>query len=236
MYSDIFCRVYNEFGWNYYPEAFAEQLLQMLRERELNIRSCLDLGCGTGILCHHLRQNGIAPRGLDLSPGMIAIAREEFPGIPFDVGDMTAFSYDTPFDLVTCTGDAINHLPQLELVENCFRRVYENLAPGGYFVFDLLDEKEVSDSEPFEMDFSETVRVWFQMTRPRENQVCLTVRVYEAGVLTLEEQIRETLHDPQVILRMLADVGFEILKCGHRLPESGDGNAATWFLIARKEC
>ena len=27
MYSDIFCKVYNEFGWNYYPEIFGEQLL-----------------------------------------------------------------------------------------------------------------------------------------------------------------------------------------------------------------
>lgn len=25
MYSDVFCKVYNEFGWNYYPEVFGEQ-------------------------------------------------------------------------------------------------------------------------------------------------------------------------------------------------------------------
>ena len=25
MYSDVFCKVYNEFGWNYYPEIFGEQ-------------------------------------------------------------------------------------------------------------------------------------------------------------------------------------------------------------------
>ena len=31
MYSDIFCKVYNEFGWNYYPEAFGEQLLDGFR-------------------------------------------------------------------------------------------------------------------------------------------------------------------------------------------------------------
>ena len=30
MYSDVFCKVYNEFGWNYYPEAFGEQLLKWL--------------------------------------------------------------------------------------------------------------------------------------------------------------------------------------------------------------
>ena len=27
MYSDAFCKVYNQFGWNYFPEAFGEQLL-----------------------------------------------------------------------------------------------------------------------------------------------------------------------------------------------------------------
>ena len=34
MYSDVFCKVYNEFGWNYYPEIFGEQLLKWL-ERKL---------------------------------------------------------------------------------------------------------------------------------------------------------------------------------------------------------
>ena len=27
MYSDVFCKVYNEFGWTYYPEIFGQQLL-----------------------------------------------------------------------------------------------------------------------------------------------------------------------------------------------------------------
>ena len=36
MYSDIFCKVYNEFGWNYYPEAFGEQLLQWMQENSFH--------------------------------------------------------------------------------------------------------------------------------------------------------------------------------------------------------
>ena len=27
MYDSLFCRMYNEFGWNEYPRAFGEQLL-----------------------------------------------------------------------------------------------------------------------------------------------------------------------------------------------------------------
>ena len=84
MYSDAFCKVYNEFGWNYFPEAFGEQLLQWMEENDLKLRYCLDLACGTGVLCRVLKDAGMEPRGMDFSEGMIAIARQENPDIPFD--------------------------------------------------------------------------------------------------------------------------------------------------------
>ena len=37
MYSDAFCKVYNEFGWNYFPEAFGEQLLLWLEENQVEV-------------------------------------------------------------------------------------------------------------------------------------------------------------------------------------------------------
>ena len=39
MYSDVFCKVYNEFGWNYYPEAFGQQLLLWREESAPGIAS-----------------------------------------------------------------------------------------------------------------------------------------------------------------------------------------------------
>ena len=46
MYSDVFCKVYNEFGWNYYPEIFGEQLLRWLEVKNLHPRTAMDLACG----------------------------------------------------------------------------------------------------------------------------------------------------------------------------------------------
>ena len=174
----------------------------------------LDLGCGTGVLCRFLRDRGIRAAGMDLSQGMIAIARKEDPEGRYDVGDMTCYRSEVPVELVTCTGDALNHIPDLRDVETILKNVYGYLAPGGYFVFDLLNENEVSDSEPFEMDFSETVRVWFQMTRPETNQVNLKVRVFENGQLQFEENIRETVYDPEEISKLLEKCGFSAVKWG----------------------
>ena len=233
MYSEVFCQVYNTFGWNYYPEAFGEALLQWLSANGLQPKNALDLGCGTGVLCRILDEKGIEAAGMDFSAGMIDIARADSPHIPYDVADMVTYRPQKQFELVTCTGDALNHIAALSDVEKIFQNVFSYLAPGGYFVFDILDEGEVSDSEPFEMDFSEMTRVWFQMTRPGEKQVNLKIRVYEEGNLSFEENIRETVHDPRIICQLLEKAGFAVQRCAHSL--MGDTPGTTWFVIAQKE-
>ncbi len=232
-YSDVFCKVYNEFGWNYYPEAFGEQLLQWLKEKELTVRSSMDLACGTGVLCRILQETGIAAAGMDFSSGMIDIAKSANPEIPYDVADMVTYRPDRQFDLVTCTGDAVNHIPSLSDVGQIFRNVYDYLAPGGWFVFDLLNEQEVSDSEPFEMEFSETTRVWFQMIRPAEDKVNLTIRVWEKGKAQFEEVIQETIHDPITVCKLLEEAGFQTVTCSDRLLPRHN-KSTTWYITAQK--
>jgi SAM-dependent methyltransferase len=234
MYSDVFCKVYNEFGWNYYPEIFGQQLLQWLKEKNIQPKTCLDLGCGTGILCEILHSSGIRATGMDLSSGMIDIARQGSKEICYHVADMITFRPEAQFDLVTCTGDALNHIADLVDVKTIFENVYAYTGPGGYFVFDILNENEVSTSEPFDMDFDERTRVWFQMTRPGEGQVNLKIRVYEEGSLAFEENIRETVHDPAVICDLLRAVGFHVLRCADSLLDNGN-HGTTWFVIAKKE-
>ena len=234
MYSDVFCKVYNEFGWNYYPEIFGEQLLGWLKENNITPRTSLDLACGTGVLCRILRDAGIETRGMDFSSGMIDIARAADDRICYEVADMVTYRPEKRFDLVTCTGDAVNHIPDLKDVAQIFRNVHDYLAPGGYFIFDLLNEREVSDSEPFDMDFTDTIRVWFQMTRPEEKKVNLKIRVYEQGKEQFEENIRETIHDPAAICSLLEESGLTVCKCADRLLSDG-GHGTTWFLIARRD-
>ena len=194
----------------------------------------MELACGTGVLCRIRDGQGILCRGMDFSSGMIDNARQGGGNVRYDVADMTLYRPEEKFDLVTCTGDAVNHIMALEDVEKIFRNVYSYLSDGGWFVFDLLNENEVSTSEPFEMDFSDEIRVWFQMTRPTWNTVNLKIRVFEAGKEQFEENIRETIHDPGRICQMLKDCGFRDIRCADSLlPEEGR-HGTTWFVTARK--
>ena len=233
MYSDVFCKVYNEFGWNYYPEIFGEQLLTWLKRKGFSPKNAMDLGCGTGVLCRILQSEGIEAAGMDFSSGMIAIARQDSPEIPYEVADMITYRPEKQFDLVTCTGDALNHIPALTDIRRIFENVYAYTSPGGYFIFDILNEQEVSTSEPFEMDFTDKIRVWFQMTRPGEKQVNLKIRVFEEGKQQFEENIRETVHDPRAICDLLRQAGFAVEQCADRLLQDS-GRGTTWFVVARK--
>ena len=233
MYSDVFCKVYNEFGWNYYPEAFGEQLLQWIERQGITVRTALDLACGTGVLCRILQKAGIESRGMDFSSGMIDIARQESPDIPYDVADMILYRPDVQFDLVTCTGDALNHIPDLADVEKIFANIHAYLAPGGYFVFDLLDEREISTEEPFDLDFDEHISARFQITRPEQNKVHLQTQVFEDGVHSFTEDIFETVHQLEAVCALLRRQGLQIERCAHRLLEDGT-DVATWYIVARK--
>ena len=233
MYSDVFCKVYNEFGWNYYPEAFGEQLLQWIDRQGITVRTALDLACGTGVLCRILKDAGIESRGMDFSSGMIDIARQESPDIPYDVADMILYRPEMQFDLVTCTGDALNHIPDLSDVEKIFANIHAYLAPGGYFVFDLLDEREISTEEPFDLDFDEHISARFQITRPQQNKVHLQTQVFEDGVHSFTEDIFETVHQLEAVCALLRRQGLQIERCAHRLLEDGT-DVVTWYIVARK--
>ena len=234
MYSDVFCKVYNEFGWNYYPEIFGQELLLWLEEEKIPVKRCLDLACGTGILCRILHQHGAESWGMDLSHGMIDIARESCPEIHYEVADMTAYRPEATFDLVTCTGDALNHIMALSDVEKIFHNVYAYLREGGYFLFDLLKETEVGTEEPFDLPFSDAIQARFQMLRLEDGTINLKTQVFEDGAFRFEENIYETLHDPAEICRLLKKAGFREILCRDRLLIGSQNASSTWYVIAKK--
>lgn len=60
----------------------------------------LDLGCGNGTLTEVLAQRGYSVQGMDASPELIALAKEQHPGLLFTEGDATAFVLPEPVDVV----------------------------------------------------------------------------------------------------------------------------------------
>lgn len=234
MYSDIFSKVYDAFGWNYYPESFAEILLQWIKEQKLSIKNMLDLGCGTGVLCGIMEEHGIQTKGMDLSYGMVAMAKEKYPHIPFEQGNMIDWKPERCYDLVTSTCDAINHILEEEDIGKVMQNVYSYLNPGGVFLFDLLRPGEENECEPVDLGEMDGKRLQFQIYHSGEQFVTLQTDLFEGETLVNTEKIQERLYEPAWILEVLREAGFQDVKCTDQLLENELGHATTWFVIARK--
>jgi SAM-dependent methyltransferase len=86
------------------PASKLDELLDVL---DLPARArVVDLGCGKGDLLHRIAARGpIDGVGVDNSEALIAEARAgAAPGVRFEVGDLTAFAADEPFDLAAAVG------------------------------------------------------------------------------------------------------------------------------------
>jgi SAM-dependent methyltransferase len=71
------------------PEERAIMALFADRVREQGGGPVADVGCGTGRITAYLHRLGLAAFGIDLSPGMLGVARRDHPGLRFDLGSMT---------------------------------------------------------------------------------------------------------------------------------------------------
>lgn len=54
----------------------------------------LDAGCGAGRMSRYLADRGVRPRGVDLSSGMVAMARRDHPDLGFGVASLHALPFE----------------------------------------------------------------------------------------------------------------------------------------------
>lgn len=108
------------------------QLIAMLNKETAH--TVLDLGCGSGVLTKQLANEGFSVCGLDASESQLALAKHNYPDIPFMKGDATDFSLETQVDAVFSNAvfHWINRKKQPEMLA-CVSRA---LKDGGQFVFE----------------------------------------------------------------------------------------------------
>jgi SAM-dependent methyltransferase len=122
-----------------YAEHLANELDQKPLDRHLLNRFAeaveggglvADLGCGPGHVARYLHERGVHVVGIDLSSGMVDVARRLHPSVEFRVGDMTALDLGDAVLAGIVAFYSIVHFRSEQLFEVFaeFRRV---LMPGG---------------------------------------------------------------------------------------------------------
>jgi ubiquinone/menaquinone biosynthesis C-methylase UbiE len=114
---------------------------RMLDDLELRIcaplatgRRVLEAGCGTGLILGRLAQHADSAWGVDLSPGMVRLAKQR--GLNVVLGSVTDLPFaDESFDLV-CSFKVLAHVPNIGRAIAELARVTK---PGGQMVLEFYN-------------------------------------------------------------------------------------------------
>jgi ubiquinone/menaquinone biosynthesis C-methylase UbiE len=114
--------------------------VELAREAEGPV---LELAVGTGRIAIPIAQRaGKRVVGIDLSPAMLALARERATAAGVEVelreGDMRDLDEERATDLVICPYRALLHLPTWADRRGVFERVARALRPGGRFAWNAF--------------------------------------------------------------------------------------------------
>jgi SAM-dependent methyltransferase len=132
--------VYDAFTAGHDHERWLGLLEELAVGHGLTGRALLDVGCGTGSSFMPMLDRGYEVVGCDLSPEMVARAREKVrihgARAQVLVADMRALPELGAFDLVTCLDEAMNYMHTPDQVRAALEGFARNLRPGGIAIFD----------------------------------------------------------------------------------------------------
>jgi SAM-dependent methyltransferase len=103
----------------------------------------LDVGCGSGLALQLAAERGAVPSGIDISPGLLGVARERLPDADLREGDMEALPFeDTAFDAVV----GVNAFQFAGDPRRALAEAARVVRPGGRVVASLFAAPERSQS------------------------------------------------------------------------------------------
>lgn len=111
----------------------AEKIGELVEARAPGARTVLDVACGTGRHLEHLRA-WYDVEGVDLHEGLLVVARQRLPGVPFQVADMRDFDLGREFDVVTCLFSSIGYVQTPDAMRSSVAAMAHHVAPDGLLI------------------------------------------------------------------------------------------------------
>jgi SAM-dependent methyltransferase len=202
--------------------------------------SVLDLGCGTGTLLCALRalHPGWRLAGVDVSPGMLAVAR----GKPGSEGVLWVrarlpgpLPFRETFDVVGAFYDTLNHLPDLEALAATFRTIAALLRPGGLLVFDLNNAFGFETWWQYRVAFDvEGRHIDTDLGYDRRARTARAAIGIESGGVERRFLLRQRCFSEAEVEGALFRAGFTPEITAPWSPVNPDSPSKTWFVATKK--
>ena len=240
---------YNAFYQDKDYRSEAGQIDYLLKKYNDGIDKIINFGCGTGKHDVELVKLGYTCKGIDMSPLMIEIARDnaqkEDIKIDFAVENICDYKSQDKYDAVISLFHVMSYQNKNEEILAAFQSARNALNSGGIFIFDtwygpgVLSDKPIVRVKEIEDSENRLIRIARPIMHDKENIVDVNYEVLIINKNTNKVQTINEVHNMRYFFRpeiekLLDEAGFELLEqLDCNTLENTSFNSWTCYFIAR---
>ncbi len=181
------------------------------------VKTIIDLGCGTGSVDIPLARHGYEVIGIDNAESMLewASSAEGGEDITWVLRDITELEMDFDADCFVSLLDTLDHITDEKALAKIFKNVADHLLPGGVMIFDVITEKHLSvtfGDNIFYQDYEDFLLLWVNHydAESRINTADLTFfEMDEDGKYDrYDGELVERFYSEEELIKMAEDAGL----------------------------
>lgn len=217
---------YNAFYQDKDYKTEALQVDSLLKKYGKDVSRVINYGCGTGRHDLELAKMGYGCTGIDMSPLMIEIAKEnakkEQMNIDFSVADIRSYRPQGKYDAVISLFHVMSYQNSNQDILAAFCAAREALAQGGIFLFDVwygpgvLSDKPAVRAKEIEDEQNKLIRIARPIMHDKENVVDVCYEVFVIDKASGNTKTINEVHNMRYYFRpelefYLKESGFELI-------------------------
>ena len=141
QFGDLYSQYYDLLYQDKDYSAEADYIDSLIKDHGKDVKTILDLGCGTGKHDELLCDKGYTVHGVDISKEMLEIAetrrKDKEDKLTFDHSDITQLNINRRFDVVTSLFHVMSYQNTNTALDKVFSNVRHHLNEDGLFIFDF---------------------------------------------------------------------------------------------------
>ena len=204
-------------GWaDFICEAFG-------RYSDIPVSKICEIACGTGSMAIEMSKRGYDVTASDLSAEMLTEAEFKSRNAGLDIrfvsSDMRGFSLYNKADAILCLLDSMNYLTKPSDFAQTVNSVYQNLAVGGLFIFDINSKKKFETTygdNAYVIENEGVLCAWQNFYNPKSKICDFYLSIFteneNGSYQRTDEHQRERMYTLRSVRKALTDAGFEM--CG----------------------
>lgn len=233
-----FAEVYDSIMRDKFYKDYYNFVVKVLKQLKFKPKTILEVACGTGKLMQIFHKKGYKIEGVDLSKGMLDIARKK--GLKVYQGNMVNFNLKKRSDLILNIFDSLNYLQKLLYLEKCFKMTSRHLNRKGLFIFDMNSNFKIDKIIPkFKSEYykvGDTELIWLNKYKSNTWIAEMIMFCKNNGEYTrFYEKHIEKAYKLNEIKRILKKANFKLINTYSDFEfNKVKKNSKRWFFIAKK--